>query len=292
MMTDTQAATPTLCRLQLGSELRQLRLNRALTSTQVVRKLLWSPSKLTRLETGENATVEPAEVMALCQIYGVDEETAARLQEYAAVTKTKREWWQATGFRPLLGPGHRAFLGIEASALVVHTYQTEYVPGLLQTADYARVLHRHANDGRPDEEIDSMVELRMTRQRVLVRKPPLKYAAIFSESVLRRQVGGPTVLKAQLARIIEAASAPNVTVQVLPFKMGVHRGMNGAFTTFRFRDDFALKPMVHLEHLADHWLLRRKADVQLYEDTFNDLQTLAPGSQESLSLIKEAMEEL
>ncbi|MFI6700814.1 helix-turn-helix domain-containing protein [Streptomyces sp. NPDC050509] len=292
MMTDTQAATPTLCRLQLGSELRQIRLKRGLTSTQVVKKLIWSPSKLTRLETGENATVEPADVMALCQIYGVDEETARQLKDYAVVTKTKREWWQATAFRPLLNPGNRALFGMESSASVVHTYQSEYVPGLLQTADYARVLHQHANCGRPDEEIDRMVELRLTRQEILLRKPPLRYAAIVGEGVIRRQVGGPSVMKAQLAHIIEAASAPNITVQVVPFEAGVHRCMNGAFSSFRFRDDFALKPIVHLEHLADHWVLRRDADVELYENAFNDLQAMAPGPEESLKLIKNVMEEL
>ncbi|MEV7867671.1 helix-turn-helix transcriptional regulator [Streptomyces sp. NPDC088124] len=292
MMTDTQAATPTLCRLQLGSELRQIRLKRGLTSTQVVQKLLWSPSKLTRLETGENATVEPADVMALCQIYGVGEEIAAQLKEYAAVTKLKREWWQATAFRPLLNPGNRALFGMESSASAVHTYQSEYVPGLLQTPDYVRVIHRHANYDRSDEEIDNMVELRITRQGVFHRKPPLRYAAILGESVIRRQVGGRPVMKAQLAHIIEAASAPNVTVQVIPFEIGVHRGMNGAFSTFRFRDDFALKPIVHLEHLADHWVLRREADVELYENAFNELQAMAPGPEDSLKLIKNVMEEL
>ncbi|WTA59671.1 helix-turn-helix transcriptional regulator [Streptomyces niveus] len=291
MMTDMQAATPTMCRLQLGSELRQIRLKAGLTSTQVVRKLLWSPSKLTRLETGDNATVEPSDIMALCQIYQVDEETADQLKEYAAVTKTRREWWQSTVFRPILGPGAKAILGLESSASVVHTYQSEYVPGLLQTPEYVRVLHQHAHGGRPDEDIDRMVELRMTRQKALRREPPLKYVVVISEAVLLRQVGGPSVMRAQLARIIEAASEPNIKVQVVPFKAGVHRSMNGAFTTFRFRDDTALKPIVHLEHLADHWVLRREPDVELYEDAFNDLQTLSPGPQESLSLIRKAMKE-
>ncbi|MEV8334783.1 helix-turn-helix transcriptional regulator [Streptomyces niveus] len=290
-MTDMQAATPTMCRLQLGSELRQIRLKAGLTSTQVVRKLLWSPSKLTRLETGDNATVEPSDIMALCQIYQVDEETADQLKEYAAVTKTRREWWQSTVFRPILGPGAKAILGLESSASVVHTYQSEYVPGLLQTPEYVRVLHQHAHGGRPDEDIDRMVELRMTRQKALRREPPLKYVVVISEAVLLRQVGGPSVMRAQLARIIEAASEPNIKVQVVPFKAGVHRSMNGAFTTFRFRDDTALKPIVHLEHLADHWVLRREPDVELYEDAFNDLQTLSPGPQESLSLIRKAMKE-
>lgn len=291
-MTDTQAATPTLCRLQLGSELRQIRIRLGLTSTQVVRKLLWSPSKLTRLETGDNATVEPSDIMALCQVYDVDKPTAEQLKEYAAVTKTKREWWQSAEYRPIVGPGTKAALGLESSAAALHAYNSEYVPGLFQTAEYVRVLHRHAHRASTDEDIDRMVELRLRRQKIFRRDPPLKFAVVINEAVLLRQVGGPAVMKAQLARIAEVASEPNVRVQVVPFKAGVHRSMNGAFTTFRFPDDLALKPIVHLEHLADHWVLRRNADVELYEDAFNELQALSPGPQESLSMIENAMREL
>lgn len=292
MMAETQEATATLCRLQLGSELRRIRQKRGLTSTQVVKKLLWSPSKLTRLETGDNVTVEPSDIMALCQVYGTDEVTSEQLKEYAAVTKTKREWWQSTEFRPVIGPGPKAFLGLESSASAVHSYNSEYVPGLLQTPEYVRVLHRHANRGRPDEEIERMVELRMTRQNVLRRVPPLKFATVINEAVIRHHVGGPSVMRAQLAHIIEAASAPNIKIQVIPFTAGVYRAMNGPFTTLRFRDDSTLKPIVYLEHLGDHWVMRREADVELYEDAFNELQTLAPGPQESLDLIKKVMEEL
>ncbi|MFC9603868.1 helix-turn-helix domain-containing protein [Streptomyces niveus] len=278
--------------MQLGNELRQIRIGRGLTSTQVVKKLLWSPSKLTRLETGDNATVEPSDIMALCQVYGVDEATAEQLKEYAAVTKTKREWWQSTQFRPIIGPGPRAFLGLESSAAALHAYNSEYVPGLLQTAEYVRVLHRHAHDGRADEDIDLMVDLRLRRQKVLRRDPPLKFAVVINEAVLLRQVGGPSVMKAQLAQMIEVASEPNVKLQVVPFRAGVHRSMNGAFSTIRFPDALALKPIVHLEHLADHWVLRRSVDVELYEDAFNELQALSPGPQESLRIIETAMKEL
>ncbi|MFE4058599.1 helix-turn-helix domain-containing protein [Streptomyces sp. NPDC059096] len=290
-MADTQAATPTLCRLQLGSELRQMRLRKGLTSTQVVKKLLWSPSKLTRLETGENATVEPADVMALCQIYRADEETCELLKGYAAVTKTRRDWWQSPEYRPLIGPGPKAFLGLESSASALHTYGSEYVPGLLQTADYIRVLHQHARGHCSDEHIERIVELRLRRQEVLLRDPPLRYSVVINEAVLLRQVGGPSVMRAQLAQIMEAASAPHVNVQVVPFKAGVYRAMNGSFTILRFPDSFALRPITYLEHLADHWVLRREADVELYDEAFNELRALSPGPQESLSLIKKALEE-
>ncbi|WP_329063232.1 helix-turn-helix domain-containing protein [Streptomyces sp. NBC_01429] len=291
MITDLESATPALCRLQLGSELRQLRLKAGLTSTQVVRKLLWSPSKLTRLETGENATVETSDIMALCQIYAVEPETAELLKGYAAVTKTRRDWWQSALHRPVITPGFKAFLGMEATASALHNYESEYVPGLLQTEAYVRVIHQRAYDGLSEDEINRMVALRMTRQQVLRRDQPLKFAAIMSEAVLYRQVGGPAIMRAQLAHVVEAASSPNVRVQVVPFKAGAHRGMSGAFVTFQFRDKVALKPIVYLENLTDHWVTRHEADVEMYEEAFTDLQALALSPQESLSMIKKAMKE-
>ncbi|MFE3599234.1 helix-turn-helix domain-containing protein [Streptomyces sp. NPDC059142] len=291
-MTVRQPASPTLCRLQLGNELRQIRLRKGLTSTQVVKKLIWSPSKLTRLETGENATVEPADVMALCQIYEVDEETAKQLEQYAAVTKTKRDWWQSPEYRPVIGPGPKAIHGLESSAASLHAYNSEWVPGLFQTPEYIRTLHRHSHGHSSEEDIECMVELRQKRQKVLRQEVPLKFAVVVNEAVLLRQVGGRVVMKAQLARMIEEASAPNIDLQVVPFKAGHYRAMNGPFTIIRFREESAVKPIVYLENLADHWVLRRSPDVEMYEEAFNELRALAPGPQESLNLITKAMKEL
>ena len=291
MITDMESATPALCRLQLGSELRQLRLRAGLTSTQVVRKLLWSPSKLTRLETGENTVVETSDVMALCQILHASEEECELLKEYAAVTKRKREWWQSSDYRQAIPQGFRAFLGMEGAASALHSYESEFVPGLLQTEDYVRLIHRQAWGGHSDEDIDRIAEMRMMRKEVLHRKRPLKLSVIINEAVLLRQVGDPADMRAQLAHLIEAASLPNVQLQVLPFKAGPHRGMNGSFWTFRFRDHAVLKPIVYLENLADQWVARREADVELYEAVFSELQAVASSPQESMSVIKKAMEE-
>ncbi|MFD5749223.1 helix-turn-helix domain-containing protein [Streptomyces sp. NPDC127033] len=292
MITDIESATPALCRLQLGSELRQLRQDAGLNSRQVVRKLLWSPSKLTRLETGENATVEPSDVMALCQIYQADEETCELLKGYAAVTKTRRDWWQSPEYRQVITPGFKAFLGLEATASALHDYESEFVPGLLQTEDYVRVIYQRAHQGLSDDEIDRMVAVRMNRQAILHRESPLKLTAIINEAVLHRQVGGTAVMRAQLAHIAEATSAPNVRVQVVPFKLGHHPGMNGSFMILQFRDPVALKPIIYFENMADSWVSRRNVDVERFGEAFTDLQALAPGPQESLSMIKKAIREL
>lgn len=182
MLTDVEAATPALCRLQLGSELRQLRLSAGIKGAQVVKKLIWSPSKLTRLETGENTVVEPSDVVALCSIYRADLETTDRLQSYAAVTKTKKDWWLSPNYRPVIGPGLKAFLDLEATSVAVQTYQAEFIPGLLQTEAYVRVVHRWAHASLSADDVDRHVAIRMMRQEVLSRSiSPLRFTAIISE---------------------------------------------------------------------------------------------------------------
>ncbi|WP_326688914.1 MULTISPECIES: helix-turn-helix transcriptional regulator [unclassified Streptomyces] len=293
MITDIESATPALCRLQLGSELRQLRLAAGFNGRTVVRKLLWSPSKLTRLETGENVAVEPSDVIALCEIYGATPEKRAMLQGYAAVTKTRRDWWQSAEYRPVIRPGFKAYLGLEATASVFQNYASEFVPGLLQTEAYVRVIHERAHQGMSTEEVDSLVAVRMNRQEVLWRKDsPLKLTAIINEAVLHRTVGGSQVMRDQLGHIVDVATSfRNVRVQVVPFSSGAHPGMNGSFVVLQFPDRAAMRSLVYLENMADVWISRREGDVERYEEAFTDLQALAPGPQESLSLIKKAVKE-
>ncbi|KAB8169940.1 helix-turn-helix domain-containing protein [Streptomyces sp. 3MP-14] len=293
MITDIESATPALCRLQLGSELRRLRLATGLKASQVVKRLLWSPSKLTRLETGENTVVEQADVMALCEIYQADEETRTHLMGYAAVTKTKQDWWQSPKYRPVIGPVFKAFLGLEATASSLHTYEAEFVPGLLQTEAYVRVLHENALAGLRNEEVDRQVLVRMARQEVLRRAlMPLRLTAVINEAVLHRRVGDGEIMRDQLTHIVEVVEAlPNVKIQVVPFAAGAHPGMNGKFTVLRFPENAALKSIVYLENLADAWVSRRERDIDRYEEAFTDLQALAPGPVESLNMIKKAIKE-
>ncbi|NGO67458.1 helix-turn-helix domain-containing protein [Streptomyces boncukensis] len=293
MNSDAESATPALCRLQLGCELKQLRQSAGLKANQVVKQLIWSPSKLTRLESGENAAVEPADVMALCEIYGADKETRETLLGYASVTKTKRDWWQSPEHRPAIRPGLKAFLGLEATASALQTYHSEFVPGLLQCAAYVRAIYDSSDRASDPDELDRFVATRVARQDVLHREnAPLKLTAIINEAVLRRAVGGADVMREQLNHLAEVAdSLPNVRIQVMPFSHGAHTGMNGSFVVLRFPERLALKPIVYLENLADAWVNRREADVSRYTEAFTDLQALAPGPKESLKLIKEAAKE-
>ncbi|MFI8850335.1 helix-turn-helix transcriptional regulator [Streptomyces sp. 891-h] len=293
MITDIESATPALCRLQLGSELRQLRQAAGLNGRQVVRKLLWSSSKLTRLETGDNASVEPSDVIALCEIYGASKEKRALLQGYAAVTKTRRDWWQSPEYRPVIRPGFKAYLGLEATAHTFQNYASEFVPGLLQTEAYVRAIYEYGQPGLGAEELDSLVTVRMTRQEAVLREEsPLKLTAIINEAVLRRAVGGTRVMRDQLSHIVDVVTArPNVRVQVVPFRLGLHPAMSGPFVVLQFSDRAAPQRIVYLENLAGAWVYRREGDVERYAEAFTDLQALSPGPHESLNLIKEAIKE-
>lgn len=293
MITEIESASPALCRLQLGSELRRLRMIAGLKSAQVVRRLLWSPSKLTRLEAGENVTVERSDVMALCEIYGAEKEIREVLLEYAAVTKTQRDWWHKPEYRPLISPDFRAFLGLEATAHSLYNYEAEFVPGLLQTEAYVRTIHQRALQRFSADEVERYVTVRMTRQDVLRRPPfPLKLTAVLNEAVLYRQVGDGALMRKQLTHIVETVETlPNVRVQVVPFRAGAHPGMNGSFFVLRFPENASTKSLVYLENLADALVLRRAGAIERYGEAFTDLQALAPGPQESLNLIKKAIKE-
>jgi transcriptional regulator with XRE-family HTH domain len=292
MSEEAGSAAPALCRLQLAIELRRLREAKELTASAVAKRLVVSPSKINRLEAGENGIVEPADVMALCGIYEADAELRDTLVGYATVTKTKKDWWQKRELAPVISPGFKAYLGQEAIAAAVQNYENEFIPGLLQTEAYVRSLPLRT-PGLGQDENDKLVAVRMTRQEALHRSDsPLRLTAIINESVLKRRVGSAVVMREQLTHIAElATSLPNVRVQVVPFEMGAHPGMNGAFTILRFGDRSPFPPIVYLENRADAWVLRKPSETGLYDEVFTDLQAAAPGPTESVSMIQKAIEE-
>ncbi|MFJ3841304.1 helix-turn-helix domain-containing protein [Streptomyces sp. NPDC090054] len=287
-----ESASPALCRVQLGVELRAARVAAGKAASEVARHFSWAPSKLTRLETADNGIVEPSDVTALCTYYKVPPGKESVLVGYATVTKTKRDWWQRQDVRDVIQPGFKAYLGLEASAQSLENYEAEFVPGLLQTENYSRALLERAREGLTEEQIELLVSVRMTRQASLHRdQTPLELHAIMNEAVLRRRVGGTDVMRAQLEHIANLAETrPHVRVQVVPFDRGAHPGMNGSFTFLKF--PAPLKPIVYLEGLAGAGVSRREADVRKYEVAFSDLQAIAPGYDESVRMIKQASKEI
>ena len=266
--------SPTVRRKRLTVELRRLREQAGLTCEDVGRRLECSGTRISRIETGRIG-VRPGDVRELLEIYGVTGAEADSLVQLARDARRKG-WWHA--FSEVLPPWFEAYVGLESDAAGLHDFQPSVVPGLLQTEDYARAVLRGAPHPGGSEQIDLQVALRMRRQAVLDRASPPQVQVMLSEGVLRAQVGGPAVMRAQLLRLADLAARPGLTLQVLPLQAAAHAQAVSPFTMLEFADP-ADPTVVYLEHLTGSLLLEDPDEVQRYQAMFDHLraEALAPG---------------
>ncbi|MFB9518117.1 helix-turn-helix domain-containing protein [Streptomyces purpureus] len=274
---------PAVRRRKLGEELRRLRLDAGLTSGEAAGLVGWHQSKVSRIETGASG-VATADVTRLLDAYGVAEPRLRALLEAlaGAADGGGSGWWHA--YRGVIPPQYRDFISLESQARTVRTLETSVVPGLLQTPEYARAVTQSALDGLPTTTVDSLVEVRLTRQEVLRADPPLEFSAVLDEAVLRRQVGGPGVMRAQLRKLVEWGALPHVRLQVLPFTMGGYIGLSGPFVIFSFPNISDLDVVV-LDHLTSSLYLERNDDLDAYSAAFRAMQEHALSTDDSLELI-------
>ncbi|CAL9644970.1 hypothetical protein SUDANB105_06452 [Streptomyces sp. enrichment culture] len=275
---------PAVRRRKLGAELRALRTNAGLTSGEAARLVGWHQSKVSRIETGASG-VKPADVRILLDAYGVRDPRLRELLLALAGSgggQGRDHWWHA--YRGVLPPTYRDFISLESQASAMRTLETSVVPGLLQTPEYARAVTRAAVEGLDEDGLDALVEVRLARQDVLRSHPPLRLCAVLDEAVLRREVGGPDVMRRQLHRLLEAARLPQVRLQVLPFSAGAHIGVTGPFVVFSFSNTSDLDVVV-LDHLTSSLYLERKEDVEAYTEAFDALRRNALSPEESLDYI-------
>src|SRR4051812_16485592 len=203
---------PTLRRRRLGAELKRCREAAGLTQENVSRHFEWHAAKVTRIETARVA-VTPRDVKDLLTLYNVrDEQYRDALVELARLSR-ERTWW--TDYRDIMRPGN--FVGLEAGASAMRTWEPIVLPGLLQTEGYMRALLRTGRPYDSPEALARRVALRLTRQSRLTGERPLELSALIDESAVRRMIGGEDVMQEQLRRLIEAAQLPNVTLQIVPF---------------------------------------------------------------------------
>lgn len=264
--------SPPMLRRQLGAELRRLR-ERAQRSAADIREAFgWSESKLSRIETA-NTGIRQAELERLLEFYGVDGPGRTRLLALASQSR-QRAWWEAYG--DALPSAYETYIGFEAEASAIFTYEAQVVPGLFQTAEYASaVLPTDVAEG--SEVTNQRVAVRMARQAVLTREPPPKLWAILDEAVLRRQVGGPDVLRRQLMRLSDANERSMVTVQVLPFSAGAHRALSGSFIILEFAGN-AENSLVYSEGMTGGVFRSKPEELRMYLMSFESLsaQALSP----------------
>lgn len=286
----------TVPRRQLGRFLREARGNARLTVRAAARALEWSEAKMWRVETGQVA-MRTHDVETMCRVYGVAPGLTEALKGLAQETRT-RGWWHAYG--EAIPAWFNVFVGLEEAADHIDTYQPELVPGLFQTADYARALLRARFPAQSVEEIEQRVLLRMSRQS-LVSRPvdPPRLTVVLNEAVLLRPIGGRLVMAAQCRHLEELAGrTPHVTLRVVPFDSGVHAGLTtGAFVLLRFPTDGEGRatepPTVYVEGMTGALYLEQPHEVDSYRQAFEDLlATLGDADgQRSRALIHHATKE-
>jgi len=275
--------SPTVRRKRLTVELRRLREQAGLTCEAVGHRLECSGTRISRMETGRIGA-RPGDVRELLEIYGVTGAEADSLVQLARDARRKG-WWRAYG--RVLPPWFEAYVGLESDAARLHDFQPSVVPGLLQTEDYARAVMRGAPDAGCAEDIDQQVALRMRRQAILDEPRPPQLQVVLSESVLLVQVGGPVVMRAQLLRLADLASRPDLTIQVLPVRAAAQVQPVGPFTVLEFADP-ADPTVVYLEHLTGSLFLEDAEEVRRYRAVFDHLRAEALGRGPSAGLIARA----
>jgi DNA-binding XRE family transcriptional regulator len=257
-MTQQAPGGPTVRRMLVGSRLRRLRIEAGISREQAGEAIRASEWKIHRLENGQVGFKE-RDIVDLLTLYGADPGEVAAVVGMA-LDANDTGWWHQYG--DVLPQWFRAYVDLEQAASIIRSYEGQFIPGLLQTDDYARsVIGRGLDEAASD--IERRVQLRAARQAVLTRPGPPRLWAVVDEAALRRPVGSPEIMRAQLERLIEAARLPNVTLQVLRFGVGAHPAMVGAFSILRFAD-VDLPDVVYLEHLTGAIYLDKREDVHQY----------------------------
>jgi transcriptional regulator with XRE-family HTH domain len=280
VMTVADRRPPSVRARQLAAELRRLRDVATLTGEEAAARLGWSPSKISRIETGQTPPT-PADLRRVLDVYEVSGTQRERL-ELLGQSAGQRGWWDA--YSDTLGPEYTALIALEAEAESIRWYSPMLVPGLLQTERYAREVIRSGLLIAPPGEIERRVQVKMTRQRALTRDNPLQLAVVLDEAATLRMVGGPEVMREQLAHVAAMATRPSVTVQLLPLAAGAHPATTGEFTILRF-PQLVAPDVVYLENMTSDLYVERETDVYRYGMAFDRLRDLALAPDDSAALI-------
>jgi transcriptional regulator with XRE-family HTH domain len=258
-------------------ELRRLREAAGVTIDQVAERLECSASKISRIETGQSGATT-RDVRDILQVYRVPSDEAETLLQFAREARQKG-WWQLYG-AVLTG----AYVGLEAAADGIRTYEALVVPGLLQTEDYARAMIHAARPDIDSTEVDKRVRVRMARQSLLTQDDPLDLWVVLDEAVLRRPVGGQAVMSRQLDHLVASAEQPNVTLQVLPFSAGAHAAMDGTFAMLLYEEP-PNQNVVFASNAAGGLFLEKDEELHRYAFIFDHLRASAMRPDESMEMI-------
>ncbi|WP_051020683.1 helix-turn-helix domain-containing protein [Nocardia araoensis] len=275
---------PTVLRIALGSRLRQLREGCGISREAAGDAIRGSHAKISRLELGRTGFKE-RDLHDLLSLYGVVD--PAERETYLELARRANDpgWWQH--YSDLLPAWFETYIGLEQAATTIRTYEAQFVPGLLQTADYARAVIQLGNT----DETERRVAIRMRRQQILYRASAPTLWAVIDENALRRPVGGVEVLREQIEHLVTMADRPSIRLQVLPYAAGGHSAAGGPFSILRFPEP-ELADIVYTEQLTSSLYFDKQRDVELYMSVMNRISVEALSPAESVRFLRELLTEM
>jgi transcriptional regulator with XRE-family HTH domain len=279
---------PTVLRIMLGTQLRRLREELGITREAAGDAIRASHAKISRLELGRVGFKE-RDIAGLLTLYGVDD--AEERDRWMQLVRQANEpnWWHR--YTDVLPSWFELYLRLEQAASIIRSYQVQFVPGLLQSEQYARAVIVQGHGGEDAEEIDRRVNLRMTRQKLLTEPDAPRFWAVIDEAALRRAFGSPAVMQEQIGHLLELAEIPSVTIQVLPFSSGGHAAAGGPFTVLRFAER-DLPDIVYLEQLTSAMYLEKRPEVEVYLRTMERITVQAETPNASKDMLRSLLDEL
>jgi len=272
----------------LGAQLRRLREHASVTRDDAGYHIRASGSKISRMELGR-VSFKERDVTDLLEYYGVTD-----LAEREKLVQLTREanatpWYQK--FQDVVPDWFHVFVGLEEAAQLIRVYEVQFVPGLLQTEEYARAIIVQGAPGVDPDEVERRVALRMGRQKLLTRENPPRYWVIMDEAALRRPMGGREVHVAQIERLIDLVGEPNITLQVMPFRYGGHAADGGAFTIMRFPET-DLPDVVYMEYLTGAHYIDKPEEVERYAAVMERLSVAGTSPDRTREILSAMLKEI
>lgn len=282
------AGGPTVLRMLLGAQLRRLRETAGVTRDDAGYHIRASGSKISRMELGR-VSFKERDVTDLLEFYGihdpVEKEKLVQLTREANATP----WYQK--FQDVVPDWFHVFVGLEEAAQLIRVYEVQFVPGLLQTEEYARAVIVQGAPGLEPDEVERRVALRMGRQKLLTRENPPRYWVVMDEAALRRPMGGRDVHVGQIERLIDFVGEPNITIQVMPFRYGGHAAEGGAFTIMRFPET-DLPDVVYMEYLTGAHYIDKPEEVERYAAVMERLSVAGTSPDRTREILSGMLKEI
>ena len=279
---------PTVRRRQLMAEMKRLRDTAGLSQEAVADRLDWHPTKIMRIETGRTSP-HPNDVRLMLEVYGIaDQDQVSALVKLARDAR-QRGWWYS--YRDVLLNRYDFFIGLESEAASIRDFELAMMPGLLQTDDYARAVINSGPLELGADDVERLVQVRMTRQGVLAKEDRPQLWVILDESVIRRVIGGPAVMHAQLEHLIAVAQQGKTTIQVVQYGSGPHPGLAGPFVIFGFAE-VSEPEIVYLETVGGNLYVDKPQEVRLFATAFDHLRAVALSPGDTRAMLRAAADDL